>query len=80
MAWVYVLRCSDGTLYVGHTSDVVARVNTHNDGNGGRYTAQRRPVRLACSEQHGSTDTAIARECQLKRWTKGKKPLLFLSF
>ena len=76
MAWVYILRCSDDTLYIGHTTDIVARLQTHNDGLGSRHTAVRRPVSLAYSEQHPSTDSAIARERQLKHWSRSKKDVL----
>jgi putative endonuclease len=78
MAWVYILRCSDGTLYVGHTSDVHTRERTHNDGCGGCYTALRRPVSLVYSERHDSIREAIARERQLKRWTRAKKEALIV--
>jgi len=76
MHWVYILRCSDDTLYVGHTSDVSSREQTHNDGRGGRYTAKRRPVHVVYSERHALSRTAVARERQLKRWTTSKKEAL----
>jgi predicted GIY-YIG superfamily endonuclease len=76
MTWVYILRCSDDTLYVGHTYDLTLREKTHNEGRGGRYTALRRPVRLVYSEPHNSTEKIIARERQLKRWTRAKKEAL----
>jgi len=78
MPWVYLLRCADGTLYVGRTNDIVAREKTHNDGHGARYTAARRPVRIVYSEAHHSTESAIAREPQLKRWTADKKEALIV--
>ena len=73
MVWVYLLRCSDGTFYVGHTSDPVAREKAHNEGRGGTYTALRRPIRVVYSEPHESIESAVARERQLKRWSKKKK-------
>ncbi len=76
MAYVYILRCSDGTLYIGHTEDLASREQTHNDGFGSRYTAQRRPVTVVYSEELGSSAAAITRERQLKRWTVGKKEAL----
>lgn len=76
MAWVYILRCSDGTLYVGHTTDVESRERTHNEGRGGKYTSQRRPVRLVYSERALSGRAARDRECQLKRWSSRKKEAL----
>lgn len=76
MAWVYVLRCSDNTFYVGHCKDVEARVGTHNEGRAGKYTALRRPVVLVYAEEHDTIEAAIARERQLKRWTTAKKEAL----
>lgn len=73
MVWVYLLRCSDGTFYVGHTSDPLARERAHDEGRGGTYTALRRPVRVVYCEPHESIESAVARERQLKRWTKAKK-------
>ena len=49
---VYVVRCSDGTLYVGHTEDPESRVKAHNDGRGASYTFKRRPVRLVYFEAY----------------------------
>jgi predicted GIY-YIG superfamily endonuclease len=76
MTWVYILRCSDDSFYVGHTDDLPDRERTHNEGRGARYTAARRPVRLVYSERFESSDCATARERQLKRWSAGKKNAL----
>jgi putative endonuclease len=76
MEWVYILRCSDGSLYIGHTADPVGREKIHNEGRGGLYTARRRPVRLVYSEPHDLLSAAIARERQLKGWTRAKKEAL----
>jgi predicted GIY-YIG superfamily endonuclease len=76
MAFVYILRCADGTFYVGHTTDLTAREKAHNEGTAAAYTAKRLPVRVVYSEQHSSIDLAIARERQLKRWTAQKKEAL----
>ncbi len=76
MPYVYIVRCRDGTLYVGHTDDLASREKTHNDGFGASYTAKRRPVRLVYSEQHASIAAPVARERQLKRWTAAKKEAL----
>jgi len=74
MPWVYIVRCSDNSLYVGHTDDLDSREKTHNAGRGGRYTARRRPVQVVYFERHDSSEIAIARERQLKRWSAKKKP------
>lgn len=45
-AYMYVLECSDGTLYTGYTTDVKRRLNTHNTGKGAKYTRARLPVKF----------------------------------
>jgi predicted GIY-YIG superfamily endonuclease len=74
--YVYVLLCSDGSLYVGSTEDLQLRLRIHNAGRGAAFAAQRRPVTLAYSEQHRSRAAARRREAQLKGWTKAKKEAL----
>jgi predicted GIY-YIG superfamily endonuclease len=64
---VYILRCADGTLYVGSTSDLTERERRHNEGRGATYTASRTPVQLVYSEEHPSRLAAQRREAQLKR-------------
>jgi putative endonuclease len=73
---VYVLRCSDDSLYVGHTADLAARMAAHRRGEGGRYTAIRRPLTLAYTEDWKSRSHAAERERQIKAWTKAKKEAL----
>lgn len=77
--FIYILRCADGSLYVGHTSNVEDRVKVHNDGRGALWTACRRPVTLVYQEQLPSEERAIARERQIKRWTHDKKLALIAS-
>ena len=74
--FVYILRCSTGTLYTGSTNDLAARELAHNQGRGARYTAGRRPVRVVYSEVHESRSAAQKRESQLKRWTRARKEAL----
>ena len=63
LVWfVYILRCSDNSLYIGETDDVAARVSRHNDGRGSSFTASRRPVRLVWSESQESREDALERE------------------
>ena len=71
--FIYIVRCNDDSLYVGHTANVPERVETHNDGRGALWTACRRPVNLVYHEQHASEAQAIDRERQIKRWTHAKK-------
>jgi len=78
-AWyVYLLRCSDGTLYTGSTNDLTAREQKHNDGRGAKYTAGRRPVRVVYSEVCASRSAAQAREAEMKRCTRATKEALVL--
>ena len=76
MAFTYILRCADGTLYVGHTEDLASREQTHNEARGAKYTAARRPVKMVYAEEHVSSARAIARENQLKKWSVKKKEAL----
>jgi predicted GIY-YIG superfamily endonuclease len=76
MPFVYILRCADNTLYVGHTEDRSSRERLANVGSGADYTALRRPVALVYSEAFDSLQEAIAREKQLKRWSGKKKEAL----
>jgi predicted GIY-YIG superfamily endonuclease len=66
----YILECCDGSFYVGAASDLVQRVKRHNWGVGSRYTAARRPVRLAWWEEHPDERGARGREAELKGWRK----------
>jgi predicted GIY-YIG superfamily endonuclease len=74
--FVYILRCSDGTFYIGHSKNVEERVTAHNDGQGAVWTARRRPVRLAYRETFATEAAAVKRERQIKRWTRAKKEAL----
>jgi len=71
--FVYILRCADGSLYVGRCADLEERVKRHNEGRAALWTATRRPVHLVYHEEHPSEAHALAREQQLKRWTHNKK-------
>ena len=71
--YVYILRCSDGSLYVGQTTDIEKRLYTHNAGKGSTYTANRRPVKLLYKENQLNKNDALKRETQLKKMDPGKK-------
>ena len=79
MFFVYMVRCSDGTLYTGFARDPHARVNVHNSGKGAKYTRSRRPVSLVYSEPCESLSAALKRERQLKPWTRARKEALIAS-
>ncbi|MBN2583080.1 MAG: GIY-YIG nuclease family protein [Planctomycetes bacterium] len=74
--FTYILRCSDGSYYVGHTDDLAQRVAWHNQGHGSTWTAKRRPVTLIYSEPHATETEAVRREKQIKRWSRAKKDAL----
>jgi putative endonuclease len=76
MNFVYMIRCVDGTIYVGHTKNPEAREKEHNAGRGARYTAIRRPVCLVYAEALQSVEASVRRELQLKRWSLAKKEAL----
>jgi putative endonuclease len=71
--YVYVVRCADGSLYTGISTDVPARVAAHNAGRGARYTRSRRPVELVHTEQEQSQSTALRREADIKGWPRERK-------
>jgi len=73
--FVYMLRCADGSYYVGHTDDLEARMHQHVHGLVG-YTATRKPVDLAWSGEFETREGAIAFERQIKGWSRAKKEAL----
>ncbi|GAB5504838.1 MAG: GIY-YIG nuclease family protein [Rhizobiaceae bacterium] len=76
-ATVYILRCADGSYYTGLTKQgIEARVWEHNEGLYDGYTKKRRPVELVFTETYGRIVDAIARERQIKDWSRAKKEAL----
>jgi putative endonuclease len=71
--YVYMVRCSDGSLYTGSTNNLPARIEKHNRGEGARYTRGRRPVTLVYSESAASKSDALKREIQIKKMTRVDK-------
>ena len=74
--WVYIIRCADGSYYIGSTGDLEKRLRAHEEGRAATYTARRRPLKLAYSEKHENMEAARRRELQIKRWTRKKKEAL----
>ena len=74
--FVYILRCADGSYYVGHTDDLDRRFAEHQVGGRCRYTSARRPVTLLWSQSFATRDEAKAREAQIKKWSQLKKEAL----
>ena len=76
-AIVYILECADNSYYVGITRRTLEeRISEHNSGQIDGYTKSRLPVKLAHSEEFAVVTQAIARELQLKGWTRAKKEAL----
>lgn len=74
MAWhVYIIECSDGSLYTGITNDLDKRIIAHNGGRGAKYTKSRRPVRLRFSEPAADRKHASQREYAIKSLRKAAK-------
>lgn len=71
--FVYVLLCSDGSLYTGSSNNPDNRFSDHRNGKGGRYTRSHKPIRLLHTEQLESQSAALKRERQIKGWNRHKK-------
>ncbi len=69
----YLVRCRDGSLYVGMTNDLEERVKEHNWGVKSEFTTKRRPVQLMWSERFSTRVKAREREVELKGWSRKKK-------
>ena len=76
MPYVYIVRCADGTLYTGWTTDVERRVAQHNTGRGARYTRMHRPVALVYREEAPDRSTAMRRERAIKKLDRERKERL----
>jgi len=75
--YVYILQCSDGSYYTGITNNVERRFHEHQEGlEQGCYTYEKRPLQLVFSEEFAEATDAIAREKQVKGWTRKKKEAL----
>ena len=70
---VYLLECSDGTLYTGIARDAAKRLAIHNSGRGAKYTRSRLPVVLRYRETQPDKSTALRREMEIKRMTRADK-------
>ncbi len=73
---VYLLRCADGTLYCGWTTDMEARLKAHNAGTGAKYTRSRLPVTLVYTETYEDRHEALSREWHIKRMSRAAKEKL----
>jgi putative endonuclease len=79
-AWLYILRCADGSYYTGTTrADLEQRIAEHQAGRFPGFTANRRPVVLVFSEFFERITDAISSERQIKGWSRAKKEALMAS-
>ena len=76
--FVYIVRCSDNSLYTGIAMDVERRIDEHNNDNktGAKYTRARRPVKLVYFEEVASRSEAASRESVIKKLTRPEKEAL----
>ena len=76
MNYVYLLRCADGSLYCGWTTDLEKRVIAHNSGKGAKYTRSRLPVELVLWEKYEDRHEALSREWHIKQMSRAEKEKL----
>ena len=77
---LYILRCRDGSLYTGITTDVEKRLEAHRSGKGAKYTRGRGPLELVYREKCGTHSDALKREIEIKRLTREQKQALIGQF
>lgn len=80
MNFTYIVRCSDGSLYTGWTTDLDKRIRAHNEKKGAKYTKTRTPVELVYFEEKASKVEAMQREAAIKKLPKSKKEELVKLF
>lgn len=76
--YLYILRCGDGTLYTGITTDVEKRLEAHRAGTGAKYTRGRGPLELVYREECGSHSDALKREIAIKKMSRKQKEQLIV--
>ena len=76
MPYVYILRCSDDSFYVGSTWDLERRVSEHQQGLGAAYTRRRRPLRLVWHAAYDSVTEAYPMEKRVQGWSRAKRRAL----
>lgn len=80
MHFVYMVRCSDNSLYTGYTNDLDKRIEVHNTGKGAKYTRSRLPVSLVFYRRVDSKSIGLRLEARLKKLSKKKKEDLVQKF
>ena len=71
--YTYILRCSDGTYYTGHTDNVDTRMAQHGDGHGSAYTSKRRPLELLWATDCQTREQAFELEKQVQGWSRARR-------
>ena len=71
--YLYILRCGDGSLYTGITTDVSRRLEAHRRGRGAKYTRGRGPLELVYQQTCGTHSDALRRELEVKAMTRVEK-------
>lgn len=80
MYYLYILRCSDNSLYCGQTKDLKRRIKEHNsDDSKSKYTRAHRPVKLVYFEGFETINEVLKREFEIKKMSKAKKETLILN-
>ena len=78
--YLYILRCGDGTLYTGITTDVDKRFQAHQSGKGAKYTRGRAPLELVYRESCGDHSAALKREAEIKKLPRERKRTLIEAY
>jgi putative endonuclease len=78
MYFIYILKCSDNTLYTGSTNDLDKRIEAHNAGKGAKYTRGRGPVIMIYYEKFRSKNKALKREWEIKALNRKQKQALMI--
>lgn len=73
MYFVYILKCKDGSLYTGITTDLVRRLTEHASGKGAKYTRGKKAGKIVYTERKKNRSTASKREAEIKSWTRMQK-------
>ena len=71
--YIYILSCSDGSYYTGHTDNLEKRMAEHQSGKCDGYTSTRLPVQLQWSQEFTTREEALGAEQQIKGWSRKKK-------
>src|SRR3990167_422871 len=73
MWYVYILLCSDNSLYTGTSDDMEKRFQNHLSGKGAKYTRSHKPVKIIYKESFPTRGAALSREIKIKSWSRNKK-------